>query len=53
MLFRSKKPEGAETPERKLGTVSQELWDTLVIKPDEGRIDFIRFGAGKDRMISM
>ncbi len=51
--FTDKKPEGAETPERKLGTVSQELWDTLVIKPDEGRIDFIRFGAGKDRMISM
>ena len=48
--FIDKKPKGAETPERKLGTVSQELWDALVIKPDDGKIDFIRFGAGKDRM---
>ena len=48
--FTDKKPVGSETPERKLGTICQELWDTLIIRPDEGQMDFIRFGAGKDRI---
>lgn len=49
--FTDKKPDGAQTPERKPGMVSQELWDTMVIDPQKNRIDFIRFGAGEDRLI--
>lgn len=50
--FIDKKPEGSITYERKLNTVSQELWDTLVITPSENQIDFIRFGAGEDRIVN-
>ena len=49
--FTEYKPEGSYTPERWLDTVSQELWDTLVITPKEKRLDFIRFGAGNDRTV--
>jgi hypothetical protein len=49
--FKDKKPIGSITHERKLNTVTQELWDTLVVTPSENRIDFIRFGAGEDRTI--
>ncbi len=51
--FVDKKPEGAYTPERRLGCVSQELWDTMVINTKENKIDFIRFGAGEDRIIKL
>ncbi|OOM79967.1 metallophosphoesterase [Clostridium sp. BL-8] len=49
--FTDKKPEGAITHKRKLNTVSQELWDTLIITPSENKIDFVRFGAGVDRTL--
>ena len=51
--FQDKKPEGSVTPERVPGTASQELWDGVVIAPEEGRIDFIRFGAGEDRTVTV
>ncbi|MEF9917337.1 MAG: LicD family protein [Lachnospiraceae bacterium] len=49
--FEDKKPEGAVTAMRRLGTVSQELWDTMIITPSENQIEFIRFGAGEDKLI--
>lgn len=49
--FIENKPNGSVTQERKLNTVTQELWDTLVITPDEKRLDFVRFGAGDDRTL--
>lgn len=49
--FTDKKPEGSITYERKLGTASQDLWDVMVVNPGEDTIDFIRFGAGEDKVI--
>lgn len=46
--FVDKKPAGACTPERKLYTVTQDLWDVMVITPEKQSIEFVRFGAGKD-----
>lgn len=45
------KPAGAVTQKREPNTISQELWDVLIIKPAEETIHFIRFGAGEDRMV--
>ena len=45
------KPSGALTPLRALGTPSQELFDILVIRPQEDNIYFVRFGAGEDRQL--
>lgn len=50
--FEDKKPEGAVTPVREEGTVYQELWDTMIIHPEEKIIDFVRFGAGTDRQVT-
>ena len=50
--FTQYKPKGAYTPERRPGDASQELWDALVIKPKEKRLDFLRFGAGDDKVIT-
>ena len=46
-----KKPPETETPVRQLGMASQELWDAVVIQPAEKNIQFVRFGAGKDRSL--
>lgn len=45
-----RKVEGSFTPTRVLGEASQELWDILIIKAD-GKLHFVRFGAGQDRDI--
>ena len=45
------KPKGSFTPQRALGTASQDLWDVLVAKPAEERLEFVRFGAGADRSV--
>lgn len=49
--FPDKKPEGAVRQERTPDTVTQELWDTLIITPDKKKLDFIRFGAGENRSV--
>ena len=49
--FEEMKPEGATAPVRVEGEVSQELWDTLLINPKTGQLDFVRFGAGVDRAV--
>ncbi|MBQ6568365.1 MAG: metallophosphoesterase [Treponema sp.] len=43
------KASGSVTWPREPGTVSQELWDVLVVDADSGSLDFVRFGAGEDR----
>jgi hypothetical protein len=49
--FTAYKPAGSHTPARRLGDVSQELWDALIVAPAERRLDFVRFGAGADRAL--
>ena len=43
-------PDGAEVPRRIYGTVTEDLWDVVVVK-DDG-IHTVRFGAGEDRFIA-
>lgn len=49
--FKDKKPEGSYTCDRLRNTVTQDLWDVMVVHPEEGTVDFVRFGAGEDRHI--
>lgn len=42
-------PEGAVMPERTVNTVTQELWDIIIIKPESRTVNMIRFGAGDNR----
>lgn len=49
--FKDKKPEGATTYDRKPGTVTQELWDVMVVDVKDGKLEFVRFGAGEDRTV--
>jgi len=50
--FTNYKPRGAYTPKRRLGETTQELWDAFIVTPKERRLDFLRFGAGDDRVIN-
>ena len=45
----SKWPSQAVRPERKLGTVSEDCFDIVVIRPKSGKVNTVRFGAGEDR----
>ena len=47
--FPEHKPEGSVTWKREQHTETQELWDVLLIHSETGALDFLRFGAGKDR----
>ncbi len=49
--FEDKKPDGAICHARIEGEGTQELWDTLIVDPETGDMDFVRFGAGCDRRI--
>lgn len=49
--FTDKKPEGSVTYRRVRHTVTQELWDTLIVDTEENTLRFVRFGAGLDREI--
>lgn len=42
---------GAVSPERTPGTVTQDLWDIMIIQFESRKIKLIRFGAGEDRTI--
>lgn len=48
--FSEKEPE--IYPERKLGTVSEDLWNVVTINTNTRKIKLMRFGAGKDEEIS-
>ena len=50
--FYERKTEGFITPYRKLGEVSQEAFDIVILNKSNEEARFIRFGAGKDRHIS-
>lgn len=50
--FPDKKPEGSVRQMRRLNSVTQDLWDVLIITPEEERLEFVRFGAGEDRTVS-
>jgi hypothetical protein len=46
------KIKGAFTPERKLGTATQELWDILSVDTLGRSLTFRRQGAGKNRIVA-
>lgn len=50
-FFLEKKPEGAVCYPRKPQTISQDLWDVLLIDTEKKQLQFIRFGAGENRTI--
>lgn len=49
--FQKEKPEGSWTYSRQQGTVTEDLWDVMIIHADHAGIDFVRFGAGEDRHV--
>lgn len=50
--FPDKKPEGSIRYERKLNSETQDLWDVLIVKPEQRKLELVRFGAGEDRTVS-
>ncbi|MEK3826966.1 MULTISPECIES: metallophosphoesterase family protein [Paenibacillus] len=50
--FLEYKPTGFITPDRKLGNASQEAIDIMLVNPEQQQIQFVRFGAGKDRIVA-
>ena len=44
-------PDDCSVPPREYGTVTEDLWDTVIFNPKERRIDIVRFGAGEDRKL--
>ena len=49
--FKDRKPEGSYTYNRQMKTINQDLWDVLIVKPKENKLEFVRFGAGEDRTV--
>lgn len=49
--FPEKKPQGAVCCPRKPGTVSQDLWEVLLIDTKGKHLEFVRFGAGENRSV--
>lgn len=49
--FQDKKPAGSWTYSRQQGTVTEDLWDVMIVHGDHGGIDFVRFGAGEDKHV--
>lgn len=50
--FADKKPKGAAAWPREADTVSQDLWDSVLIDFERQIIKLVRFGAGEDREVS-
>jgi len=50
--FQDKKPAGSWTYSRQQGTVTEDLWDVMIVRSDRQGIDFVRFGAGEDRHVA-
>ena len=46
-------PSGGTTPSRTAKTATQDLWDTMIYRPDQNKIYMIRFGAGEDRTVDV
>lgn len=49
--FKDRKPNGSITYDRKMHTLTQDLWDVLLVNTKTGRLDLVRFGAGEDRVV--
>ena len=49
--YPDKKPEGSHAYGRKPDTVTQDLWDVLLIDGEGQKLYFVRFGAGEDRVV--
>ena len=41
--------DGLVAPERSVGTVTEDCWSVVVVKPTSRKINLIRFGAGSNR----
>jgi DNA repair exonuclease SbcCD nuclease subunit len=50
--FQECKPQGSSTPARRKGDASQDLWNVLIVKRREGRLELVRFGASDDMSIT-
>jgi hypothetical protein len=46
-------PPGARIYERERGSVSQDLWDILMIDGEAEQLHFVRFGAGEDQQFKI
>lgn len=44
-------PEARRETKRMAGTEKEDLWDALVLKPQERKLYIFRFGAGSDRAV--
>ena len=44
---------GYTNPTRNQYSITEDLWDTMVYRPDLGKIYMVRFGAGDDREINV
>lgn len=49
--FKDKKPEGSVTYDRAMHTLTQELWDVMLVNTRTETLSFVRFGAGEDRTV--
>lgn len=49
--FTREKPQGSWTYSRQQNTVTEDLWDVMIVHANHGGIDFVRFGAGEDRHV--
>lgn len=50
--FTEYKPEAFITPGRKLGELSQEAFDIMLVNTEKRQIRFARFGAGKNKEVT-
>ena len=48
----TKWPTGAVKPQRTAGTYTEDCWTVVVIRPNSGKMNFVRFGAGSDYEIT-
>lgn len=49
--FQREKPEGSWTYSRQQGTVTEDLWDVMIVHADHSGVEFVRFGAGEDKRV--
>lgn len=45
-------PDVDKCMDRRMDTAAEDLWDAVIVKPEQRRIHLLRFGAGKDRVFS-
>lgn len=49
----SKWPTGAVKPSRTLGTATEDCWTIAVYRPNAGKVNLVRFGAGSDYELTL